>query len=162
MAENSQVSAPRGFLIAEHSIYISLGVLLAVVAVVALVHSGIEVLRAVVAWHGTDDLLPIMDDLLFVLMIGEILHTVRVSVRDGTLNAEPFLVVGLIASIRRVLILTFESPMAKPDQDWTPQMQALFRAGMTELGVLALLIVVMVVGIVLVRRSAARRGEAAG
>ena len=41
-------------------------------------------------------------------MVIEILHTVRVSFTEGALVSEPFLVVGLIASIRRVLVITLE------------------------------------------------------
>ena len=41
-------------------------------------------------------------------MIVEILYTLQVSFREHTLVAEPFLIVGLIAAIRRVLILTAE------------------------------------------------------
>ena len=44
-----------------------------------------------------------------MLMMAEILHTVHVSVRTGTLMCEPFLIVGLIACIRRVLVSTLES-----------------------------------------------------
>jgi Phosphate-starvation-inducible E family len=43
---------------------------------------------------------------MFVLMLIEILHTVRGSVRSGELTPEPFLIVGLIASIRNVLVIT--------------------------------------------------------
>ena len=41
-------------------------------------------------------------------MIVEILYTLQVPFREHTLVAEPFLIVGLIAAIRRVLILTAE------------------------------------------------------
>ena len=53
---------------------------------------------------------------LFVLMLVEILHTVRVSIRSGNLNAEPFLIVGLIASIRRVLVITLQSSNAQQQE----------------------------------------------
>jgi hypothetical protein len=36
-------------------------------------------------------------------MIVEILHTVRISLRSHILVAEPFLIVGLIAAVRRIL-----------------------------------------------------------
>ena len=41
-------------------------------------------------------------------MIVEILYTVQVSFREHALIPEPFLIVGLIAGIRRVLVLTAE------------------------------------------------------
>jgi len=39
----------------------------------------------------------------------QILHTVPISIRSQVLVTEPFLVVGLIASIRRILLITLEA-----------------------------------------------------
>jgi Phosphate-starvation-inducible E family len=47
--------------------------------------------------------LRVLDELLVALMLVEILHTVRISIRSHVLVTEPFLVIGLIASIRRML-----------------------------------------------------------
>ena len=44
-----------------------------------------------------------------VLMLVEILHTVRISIRSHFLVTEPFLVLGLIAAIRRILVITLEA-----------------------------------------------------
>jgi hypothetical protein len=41
-------------------------------------------------------------------MLVEILHTVRISIRSHVLVTEPFLVIGLIASIRRMLVISLE------------------------------------------------------
>ena len=90
----------------EHGVYAAIGVLLGVVAVVGLIHVGTDVATAVMTWDESGRIFRTVDQLLFVLMLAEILHTVRVSIRSGNLNAEPFLVVGLIASIRRVLVIT--------------------------------------------------------
>ncbi len=150
------------FLRVEHSIYLALGALLSIVAVIALFHTAADVWHSIADWQDADSVFPVMDELLFVLMLGEILHTVRVSIRVGALSAEPFLVVGLIASIRRVLILTFESPKAAADKPWTATMEAQFRASMIELVVLALLIAIMVTSIVFVRRRGAATEEGGG
>jgi len=88
-----------------------------------------------------------------VLMVVEILHTVRVSFRSGTLVCEPFLIVGLIASIRRVLVITLESSQVNQPGKWTPDTQALFNSTMLELGVLGGLILIMVISICLLRYS---------
>jgi hypothetical protein len=61
--------------------------------------------------------------------------------------------VGLIASIRRVLIITLESSQANQYGKWTPEAQALLRSTMLELVVLGGLILVMVISIYLLRRS---------
>ncbi len=49
------------------------------------------------------------------LMLVEILHTVRISLGSHVLVAEPFLVIGLIASIRRMLVISLElATLTKP------------------------------------------------
>jgi hypothetical protein len=103
-------------------------------------------------WTGTQAVFEIIDRLLFVLMLIEILYTVRASMRTGALTSEPFLVVGLIACIRRILVISLEtSNVTQPDK-WTPQSEQLFQAAMIELGVLAGLVVVMVGAIYFIRR----------
>ena len=90
-----------------------------------------------------------------VLMLVEILHTVRVSIRSGQLSCEPFLIVGLIASIRRVLVITLETSQATKGGSLSEASEGVFRASMIELGVLAVLIMVMVVSIYILHRSGA-------
>ncbi|MEU5521489.1 phosphate-starvation-inducible PsiE family protein [Streptomyces sp. NPDC047860] len=50
-----------------------------------------------------------LDNGLVLFIVAELLHTVRLTIRNRTLDAEPFLVVGLIAGIRKVLIVTAEA-----------------------------------------------------
>ncbi|GAC1299724.1 MAG: hypothetical protein NVSMB19_04650 [Vulcanimicrobiaceae bacterium] len=47
-----------------------------------------------------------LDVVLLVLMIVELAYTVILSLRGSVLLAEPFLIVGLIAVIRRILVIT--------------------------------------------------------
>jgi uncharacterized membrane protein (DUF373 family) len=143
------------FLRVEHVLYVALGGLLALVAVAALAHSAWDAAIGIMQFHDAERIFAVIDQLLFVLMLVEILHTVRVSLRYGSLNAEPFLIVGLIASIRRVLVITLETSNATQDKGWSEGTDHMFRASMIELGVLSLLILVMVVSIFLVRRSSA-------
>jgi uncharacterized membrane protein (DUF373 family) len=141
------------FLHTEHAIYAALGVLLALTAVMALVDAAGMTGKAILSVGAASQLLDVVDRLLFLLMLVEILHTVRVSMRSGRLTCEPFLIVGLIASIRRVLVLTLQTAEQMHSTEWSQQKEALFRASMIELGVLAGLILVMVVSIFLLHRA---------
>lgn len=47
----------------------------------------------------------LLDRVLFVLILVEIVHTVVLSLRAHRLAAQPFIVVGLIAVIRRILVV---------------------------------------------------------
>lgn len=95
------------------------------------------------------DALEILDQLLFISMLVEILQMVKISL--GTqlrLAAEPFLIVGLISVIRRVLIITAESTR------FVVQLNlGQFALLVIELGVLGLLAFVFVRGLYLLRRQ---------
>jgi uncharacterized membrane protein (DUF373 family) len=143
----------RAFLRIETSAYLVLGLLLAVVALIGTVSALFALATATQELGVSLPLVVTIDRILLVLMVIEILHTVRVSFNEGALVCEPFLVVGLIASIRRVLVITLESAQAQEPGKWTPEAQGLFNSSMIELGVLGGLIVAMVWSIYLLRRS---------
>ncbi len=133
--------------------YVLLGIMLAFAALLGMGGAAVYLWTAILAQGEAESLLVSIDHLLFVLMIIEILHTVRVSFRSGALVCEPFLIVGLIASIRRVLVITLETSRVNATSRWSPDAQRLLESSMLELGVLGGLILVMVISIVLLRRS---------
>src|SRR3984893_10177856 len=90
-------------------VYVALGILLSVTALLSLGSAALLLLEGMRDWSGTRAIFLIVDRLMFVLMLIEILHTVRGSVRSGALTPEPFLIIGLIASIRNVLVITLKS-----------------------------------------------------
>ncbi len=143
----------------EHTLYVALAVLLCITSVLALVGAAFTLWSGLGDWTGTNSIFIVIDRLLVVLMLIEILHTVHVSVRSGALTCEPFLVVGLIASIRRVLVITLESSQATQHGEMSDGGQRLFQTSMIELGVLCVLILVMVVSIYLLRH---RQGDSGG
>jgi hypothetical protein len=147
------VLATAAFLKIEIFAYVVLGLLLALTALFGVASATASLWASVTNPDGAVSIVVTVDRLLFVLMLVEILHTVRVSFRSGTLICEPFLIVGLIASIRRVLAITLESSQASEPGKWTPDLGAILRSTMIELGVLGGLILVMVISIVLLRYS---------
>jgi uncharacterized membrane protein (DUF373 family) len=152
--------AGRAFLKVEVFAYMILGLLLAITAVIGIGTAAVSLWRDVQAHGDAVLLISTIDRLLFVLMVVEILHTVRVSFRSGVLICEPFLIVGLIASIRRVLVITLESSQASLPSKWTAESQALLNSTMLELGVLGGLILVMVISICLLRFSERAKSDA--
>ena len=91
---------------------------------------------------GIKMIIEIIAKTLLLLMIIEILSTVRISVREHTLVAQPFLIVGLIASIRRILIISVETA-------YVPEH---FFHFMIEIGVLTGLVFIFIVSIVLLKK----------
>ena len=138
---------------AEQIVYAVVAVMLVAALLIALIGSANLLFEGLKDWTGTDSVYHIIDRLLFVLMLVEILHTVHASIRSGTLLCEPFLIVGLIACIRRILVITLETSQITQPERWNPGNQSLFQASMIELGVLAALIIVLVGGIWAISRS---------
>jgi uncharacterized membrane protein (DUF373 family) len=130
----------------EDAMYSLVAILLAVAALLLVwsaVSSSIADLQ-----HSLDSLnvvLSLLDRGLILFMVVELLHTVRITLHGHELTAEPFLIVGLIAAIRRVLLLTAESgTQFRLDQQGA------------ELIILVSLILVMSVAILIWRRSVGR------
>ena len=136
----------RLFTHVEDVVYVALGLLLSGCAATLLVASGAQFVTHLESGTLPDQIVDILDRILLVLVIVEILYTVQVSFREHALLPEPFLIVGLIAVTRRILVLTAEVKKLLETGD------AAFRNGMVELGILALLIVALVVSLVLLRR----------
>jgi uncharacterized membrane protein (DUF373 family) len=130
---------------AETIIYLFAGFLVAagaaLVLVTALVEGGENLLKG--RYHEVA--LTLLDQVLLALMLAEILYTLVRFAREGSLEATPFLVIGIIAAVRRVLVLTAEAvekfDLADPA----------FLAVLAELGLLALLVVAFALAIRLVR-----------
>ncbi len=137
----------------EHVVYLVLGVLLSAAAVLALGGAAIALWHGLGNWTGGEAILPIIDRLLFVLLLVEVLHTVRASIRTGGLTPEPFLIVGLIASIRRVLVITLQTSEATKPGGWTPENEAVVHGAMLELSVIGGLILILVVSLYLLGRN---------
>src|SRR5438477_2470954 len=121
----------RAFTYVEDVVYIGLGVLLAGAALSLLVDGGVQFVRLFTAGNSLQPLvLDLLDRLLLILMIVEVMYTVQVSFREHTLVPEPFLIVGLVAVTRRILVITAEfAELMDKGQD-------AFRNAMVELGLL--------------------------
>jgi uncharacterized membrane protein (DUF373 family) len=139
----------------EVIIYSALALLLAVTAVVTVATSGRILWIGLGHWTVAAQTLGVLNELLIVLMLVEILHTVRISIRSHVLAAEPFLVVGLIASIRRILVITLEAATLTKEGTWASEgASGIFNSSMIELGLLGVLVLVLVISITLLRRYA--------
>ena len=153
MARPEQVGAgrewvARAFTRVEDVVYVALGILLAASAIALLASAGVAFVRTVADGEVAGRLVTILDQLLLVLMIIEILYTVQISFREHALVPEPFLVVALIAGIRRVLVITAElSNVAERNPES-------FRHAMLELGLLTLMVLALVGALGIVRRRA--------
>jgi uncharacterized membrane protein (DUF373 family) len=137
----------------EIVIYCVLAVLLVATAFVTIATAGQILWADLSHWTVAAQTLKVLNQLLIVLMLVEILHTLRISIRSHVLVTEPFLVVGLIASIRRILVITLEAATLTKEGAWVTEGSiGIFHSSMLELGLLGLLVLVLVVSIALLRR----------
>jgi hypothetical protein len=135
----------RGFTWVEDVVYVGLGVLLSASALALLITAAGTFSRELIHGALPSAVTGLLDRLLLTLMVIELLYTVQVSFREHALVPEPFLIVGLVAAIRRILVITAE---LTGDQG---QSDAAFRVAMIELGVLTGMIVVLVASLVMLR-----------
>src|SRR5262249_29690610 len=95
----------------EGVLLVLVGVALVLVAVLLLFSSMYDLKEAV--QQGPSEIehraVQILNIVLLVMMTMEIVYTVAISLQSHTLNAEPFLIIGVIAGIRRMLVITATS-----------------------------------------------------
>ena len=158
MPEKDPLEALRRFIVqglslVEDIVYVGLGILLAIAAfsllVLALKDAGLAI------WNHSfgAQVVGLLDQILLVLLVIELLYTVQVSFREHSLLAEPFLVVALIASIRRILIVTAEISKL-PEANETA-----FRHSMYELVVLTVLVLALVGSLIMLQMHGKERQD---
>src|SRR5512144_1905844 len=88
----------RTFTIVEDVVYVGLGLLLAVAAIVLLVSGVVSFVENIAAATLGTNIIALLDRILLILLVVELLYTVQVSFREHTIEPEPFLIVGIIAA----------------------------------------------------------------
>jgi hypothetical protein len=143
--EGTRGFVARGFTWVEDVVYVGLGGLLGVSAVLLLVSGAVAFAHRLAGGTVSEAVIFLLDRLLLTLMTVELLYTVQVSFREHALVPEPFLIVGLVAATRRILVLTaeFGSLPTRPE--------GVFRASMIELVVLTFMIVAFVASLLMLR-----------
>ena len=121
----------------QDAVAAAVGIVLIVLACVLLASGIVDSLDG--HWGPVSAAAPILlDRVLLVLILVEIVHTVVLSLRAHRLVAQPFIIVGLIAVIRRILfVLTPGSHIT---------------ASPSELGLLIAMVAVFVAGLIAVTR----------
>src|ERR1700690_1132420 len=135
----------------QEVVYIVVGLLLVVAAIGVIVGTVEELIIGI--GDGTDPVtigLLVLDRILLLLIVAELLHTLRIVLYEGDIYAEPFLLVGLIAVVRRVVVVT-----AQVEQSSGRPLTNL----LLELGMLALLALAFGAAIYLLRRGAAHKPQ---
>ena len=150
--ERSLVSISRttnaigeGLVSFELVLYAAVGLLLGAAGVLILVGSVSALVRSVTtaAERSTRHRRP--RRVLLALIVGELLYTLRFVVRTHEIAVEPFLYIGIIAVVRRILIVTAQF-------ERSPQSGHALTNTLLEFGLLGVLVPALAVAVFLVRR----------
>ena len=136
----------RSLSAAESVVLVLIALVLSILAVILLIGSVQTLISAVLTGTIQNLSIEILDSVLLVMMTMEIVYTVTVSLEGHTLAAEPFLRLGAIAAIRRMLVITAESTKQFENVE-------VFRSTLMELGLLAFIVVAIAFAIYMLRRS---------
>lgn len=102
-------------------------------------------LLQVLEFGPLETVLMVLDRVLLISIFVELLTTVQVLVREREIVAEPFLLIALIAVVRRILLATAELEQSIGTET--------FQSRLVELGVLGALVVILMVAIYFARRT---------
>ena len=125
----------------EDIFHVVLGVFLFGIAVAALIFS---VIRVFTTWpFFPDGMIQAINDILFIIIILEILRTVIARYTDGVFQLQNFLIIGIIAAVRHILTVGASMTLGaeKPRES--------FDRAVIELGISSAIVVALVFAIFL-------------
>ncbi len=129
----------------EEVFHIVLGACLLVIAVVALYFSIVRAFETTPFFPT--GMIQAINDILFIIIILEILRTVVARYTDGVFQLQNFLIIGVIAAVRHILTVGASMTLA------SGKSQSEFDRAVVELGVSAGIVVALVFAIFLSKAS---------
>ncbi len=153
--EKSEGLTNRALRLVEDLVYALICVVLTGAALALLIKAGYDLATGIGAEDGLKvTTSEILDTLLLVFILVELLSAVRTTLVERQLLAEPFLLVGIIATIKEIVIGSLEAKeLAGSDRE-------AFVDVMTEIGVLGGVLLVLAVASYLLRRKEREPEEA--
>ena len=132
--------------VVEDVIYVGIAVLLTIASAVVLVQSTFVLYRSA-RDNDPNALVDMLDSLLLVFIFVELLFAVRSTLKERQIVAEPFLLAGILASIKEIIVLSVTAADEYIDQG--PE----FARAMVEIGLLAGTVVLLALTAVLLRKK---------
>jgi uncharacterized membrane protein (DUF373 family) len=135
--------------IAEDAVYTVVAVLLVAGACVLLIGAA----RQLVTTEGGSDVaaLAMLDRLLLVFVLVELLYAVRMTLVRREIVAEPFLIVGIIASIKEIILLSVEVANVMEGKETTGDVTATIGEFALIIGLLGGLVLVLAASALILR-----------
>ncbi|HZJ51263.1 MAG TPA: phosphate-starvation-inducible PsiE family protein [Actinomycetota bacterium] len=129
----------------EDVLYIGVSVVLAAAGLILFGNGLYAFATALGEGELSSTVLELLDAMLLVFIVTELIHTISSVIRERVLLTEPFLIVGIVAAIRRLVLISAAAKdlLGKPD----------FADAMLEIGVLTAAIVLLSLSIFLLRHT---------
>jgi uncharacterized membrane protein (DUF373 family) len=154
--EDRQLFADRVLSVVEDAVYWAIAVLL-VAGSVGLLVAQVNTLLRLRHSPASTVMLEMLDGLLLIFIFVELLYAVRTSLRSHEIVAEPFLIVGILACIKEIVVQSVDAAKLLHDG---PQ----FARAIVQTGVLGGLVLVLAVAAFVLRerrRDVSDAGERA-
>jgi uncharacterized membrane protein (DUF373 family) len=130
-------------------IHVFIAFVLLITSFAVVIHS---IIKGINKYIKTKDLIEssviILHELLLAMIILEVLWLIYDYLKTKNISVEPFLIIGIISSVRKILILS-----AKPIENITPASMDLY---IKEIATNTIVIFVIIIGLYLVRKSKKR------
>ena len=131
---------------AEIGVYAVIAFFLLIAAFVILGYAAVDFSGDLINGRFMRGIITLLEQLLLAFMCVELLYSVIVSIDTHRLSAEPFLLVGVVAAIRRILTLSVEMSHVIETEP------RVFKMTLIEIGILTGSILVLVLSIVVLRK----------
>ena len=132
---------------AEETLYLIAGYILVFAAAGLLLSAVYEMILRIMEYNYIAAMVHLLDRVLLVLMLAEIIYTIERIARTRHLEASPFLIVGIIAAVRRMLIITAESVEEVDLSD------PVFQGVLAELGLLSVMVLLLAISLLLLNKN---------
>ena len=137
-----------GFL--EDVIYWAIAVVL-IIGSIALLVAQFNTMLRLRNTPASTTMLEVLDGLLLIFIFVELLYAVRACLRSHEIVAEPFLIVGILAGIKEIVVLSVEAATLLKDG---PQ----FSRAVVEIAVLGVVVLVLAIAAFVLRERRRTRG----
>jgi uncharacterized membrane protein (DUF373 family) len=151
--EDRQRLADRVLSGVEDAVYWSIAVVL-VIGSVALLVAQFNTMLRLRSTPTSTLMLEVLDGLLLIFIFVELLYAVRACLRSHEIVAEPFLIVGILAGIKEIVVLSVEAATLL---EKGPE----FSRAVVEIGVLGAVVLVLALAAFVLRARRGGSGEAA-
>jgi uncharacterized membrane protein (DUF373 family) len=121
------------------------------VLIVATYHFAVDVTK-----NFSDAVINLVHEILMIMIALELMFTVLTYLKEHTIPLEPFFVVGILSSLRKILMVGAQMTMFETSGNINDQ---LFRRYLMELGIHTLIVFVLVISLLIIKKYREQRNS---